>query len=1279
MSQRYYPYFLPFVFAALVGLTGFGPQAQAQRAYYVDGTVAASGAATDWATAMRTIQEAVDTAGAGDSVFVRQGTYTPSVSSRRNAGDPSSASFTLKSGVLLYGGFAGTETQPAIAADRAPLPSFRPEFGYNVAATPATYTGATVLSGALSSGDFCYHVVWADNVDNGQVGQASTTAALLDGFVIQDGRATATGPDANGGGVFARDSRLRFINVAIEDNRANNFGGGIYSEAAHISFQLGESSPLFLNNRASQDGGGYYLAAGAYYDFSTAYLVIRNRAARNGGGLYLAIDANQRSDDAGYYETCEALSGGGLYLNQLAGDANFNVSLHRYVDCQATGTSLNEGLGGGWCINAARIVATNCVFSNNNESPTGSPRPGNSARRGGGIAVIASPGVDLVRFRHLTLVQNSATEQGGGLYVQGDITPSELRLANTLFAFNREGSGSVPNSFRLNGPDTRAWFGYCLFQEAANRIAAETYATVASNAVIDANALYGVDPQLRRDIIPVPASPVADAGRNIYQTDQYETINNTDEVNLDFYERLRTCVVDIGAVEVVQELINSGSWTDANNWSPFSLLPTQTNQVPNGQHNVIVNTAGTVTIPNGQAAFAHNLYFERGTIRQEDQSTLTIRRRFQKFPGGANDFDPGGEADGLNFGGTVIFENDCRVPGPNNGFQYVIRDQTSGGLPVRWFSGELAFNGAFTFNRLIVLTPGTDGGTGDYYATTGAQNQAVTVGAGLLARSRGTIFIKRVLDLEQGDFSTLNNLHLLSNVNYTAIVVNRTVGPNQTEITGDRLVTIDRYVDAYQASRLAQQNGLGYNYVSPPVSEPGNLSQGVNINQFANNGAMNPRGIVLDNPGDPYYWFNLTYRVSNFPTFFKYEEGENTQFEGGAAPQAGWRCVAPNEITQLGRGYCVNLEAGRTFRFRGVLTNGNYSINVTRGNSSASGWNLLGNPYPSHLNYEQLIAANSGLVDNTIWLRTATSRFLGTWATYVAGTGLGGNLPGLNGATDRMQTMQGFMVRARANGLFNFTNAMRPIDYAKPRFFREEGTESASPIVKGYVRLEVTAPGGQADQAIVYFHPEATEQFDPRLDGEKAFFNSSPVPGLYTLAPGKNVAINGLPAQLLSQTTTIPLALNANAAGAYRLHIDTAAYFANGTGIYVEDKTTGTVHNLREGAYTFQTQTGRHENRLVLRLVPNDPGLADPATRDQLALFPNPAQSHVGLQLTTTPGHQLTIILADQYGKVYQQYQAEAGQPNFYQILPINQLPRGLYLISVKDGDRVRTQKFIKE
>jgi len=89
---------------ALVLILSLAPApaaAQATRVLYV--TPGGSSYCKSWATAC-TLQYALSAATAGDEIWVAEGTYKPTTGTDRTA------TFRLKSGVGVYGGFAGTET-----------------------------------------------------------------------------------------------------------------------------------------------------------------------------------------------------------------------------------------------------------------------------------------------------------------------------------------------------------------------------------------------------------------------------------------------------------------------------------------------------------------------------------------------------------------------------------------------------------------------------------------------------------------------------------------------------------------------------------------------------------------------------------------------------------------------------------------------------------------------------------------------------------------------------------------------------------------------------------------------------------------------------------------------------------------------------------------------------------------------------------------------------------------------------------------------------------------
>ena len=125
---------------------------------------------TSWADAFLELTDALNVAVEGDEIWVTFGIYFPTHGTDRNA------SFVLKNGVAIYGGFAGTESSVQQRTFNA---------------------GATFLSGdigtILDKNDNSYHVVKGENL----------SYVLLDYLAIESGNATGSSEkDKKGGGLY---------------------------------------------------------------------------------------------------------------------------------------------------------------------------------------------------------------------------------------------------------------------------------------------------------------------------------------------------------------------------------------------------------------------------------------------------------------------------------------------------------------------------------------------------------------------------------------------------------------------------------------------------------------------------------------------------------------------------------------------------------------------------------------------------------------------------------------------------------------------------------------------------------------------------------------------------------------------------------------------------------------------------------------------------------------------------------------------------------------------
>lgn len=186
----------------------------------------ASGDGSSWTNAFGSIQAAINSANYGESIWVAAGTYYPTALADRTI------SITLKDGVAIYGGFAGTETS----------------------LTERSWTkNPTILSGDIGvvndKSDNSYHVVTAIGSATNAIGSDTR----IDGFILENGYGN-TNPVSNGGAIFISYASPTIVNVLARNNFTSGYGGAI---SAFNSNSLIVNC-IFTNNKASNDGGAVY-------------------------------------------------------------------------------------------------------------------------------------------------------------------------------------------------------------------------------------------------------------------------------------------------------------------------------------------------------------------------------------------------------------------------------------------------------------------------------------------------------------------------------------------------------------------------------------------------------------------------------------------------------------------------------------------------------------------------------------------------------------------------------------------------------------------------------------------------------------------------------------------------------------------------------------------------------------------------------------------------------------------------------------------------------------
>jgi parallel beta-helix repeat protein len=220
------------------------------------------------------LQYALQTIAPGGEIWARGGSYTPTGTTNRGS------TFRLRSGVALYGGFAGTEE----ARDQR-----------DPAANGTTLSGDIGLAGIMR--DNVYHVVDGSGTDT----------AVLDGFVVSGGMADgpSSSRDQGGAGMLIEGGSPLIVNCPFSGNVALQRGGGLVSSlggaplidrctVAGNSAPSGGgmfndlSNPTLANSTFSGNSAG---RGGAIYNRQSGPALVNctlagNRASERGGGIY---------------------------------------------------------------------------------------------------------------------------------------------------------------------------------------------------------------------------------------------------------------------------------------------------------------------------------------------------------------------------------------------------------------------------------------------------------------------------------------------------------------------------------------------------------------------------------------------------------------------------------------------------------------------------------------------------------------------------------------------------------------------------------------------------------------------------------------------------------------------------------------------------------------------------------------------------------------------------------------------------------------------------------
>ncbi|MBL0736422.1 T9SS sorting signal type C domain-containing protein [Flavobacterium sp. GN10] len=279
--------------------------------------------------------------------------------------------------------------------------------------------------------------------------------------------------------------------------------------------------------------------------------------------------------------------------------------------------------------------------------------------------------------------------------------------------------------------------------------------------------------------------------------------------------------------------------------------------------------------------------------------------------------------------------------------------------------------------------------------------------------------------------------------------------------------------------------------------------------------------------------------------------------------------------------------------FIGVPNNGT----IQGPTAAAEKFCFFGNPYPSAIYADLFIRDNAANFYGTLffWTHNTLPRITvpGTntyrytsddYAIYnLSGDTSVGNLTGTGAPSPGNQTPpkgyiaagQAFFAKARTGQRGVFTNSMR-VPSNNSQFYK-----STLVVEKHRVWLNLTNKEGAFKQLLIGYITGATNSFDFNYDA--VTLNGNPYVDFYSINEGNKLVIQGRAVPFVV-TDTIPLGYKSTIEkGEFTIAIDHTDGDLSNRDIYLQDKVTNTLHNLKSGGYTFTSAPGTFLDRFVLR------------------------------------------------------------------------------------------------
>ena len=356
-----------------------------------------------------------------------------------------------------------------------------------------------------------------------------------------------------------------------------------------------------------------------------------------------------------------------------------------------------------------------------------------------------------------------------------------------------------------------------------------------------------------------------------------------------------------------------------------------------------------------------------------------------------------------------------------------------------------------------------------------------------------------------------------------------------------------------------------------------------------------------------------------------------------------------------------------------IYQNFNQCSYILKWTNGTHGYNMVGNPYPSNINFEDFYALNSSNIFETVYfwtnndgkiLQQQSSNYSGNnYATLNRTGGISATYYGNANkkATGSISVGQGFIIQSRPKGKNQpliFNNSIRTSDEAN--YYNKTASQ------KDRFWLEFKSPYDINNEILIGYFADATDNFDTNYDTELLPIGND---SFWSILDNKKLGIQAKQYPL-SQEDKVKLGFKASAEGNYIIGMtDKEGLFNSGQQVLIKDYYLNKTIDITNQAYTFYTSSRQYEDRFEIIYKNQETLSADDAAKKGISIYKDTQNFIINADENLDEVSLYDFVERLIYSTKNSKKQVLIDKTN---------LAEGVYVVKAKAGNTIVTKKVLK-